>query len=382
MGKKAMAGASDVGLSVEPAPKIGIGPEGRPGALIQFFALAVFSAVVFVYGVSPASAVLIILPGSLIMLISLGLLVLVGDSFPWAPPGGNWTPAKSRFAAGLKMTVIWAVFTAIFLVIMEYVVPQWPMSPLFLWWGAIGFATTLLYGINWNSWPFKGRMHPWATMAAALIIVLVVACLVWSLLTNLAGTPLAASPMDHKGPLNVNWLTGFLVWFIAWFFVFSPVFTTQGWPFRKWGHPGAAIGQTVLAFILGLICWNGSLAMGMSPTFSFGAVASSLIFWSLVYGWHFQFWGITKLTGGARAVAAFVVQAVIIAIWIVIMKAVLGPAADRIAALKLPADVNILIIYFNLCILGPALISHNAFWLRWPLTMPNPPGTPPPDQSV
>lgn len=57
-------------------------------------------------------------------------------------------------------------------------------------------------------------------------------------------------------------------------------------------------------------------------------------------------------------------------------------SADRIAALKLPADVNILIIYFNLCIFGPALIAHNAFWLRWPLTMPNPPGTPPPNQPA
>jgi hypothetical protein len=52
------------------------------------------------------------------------------------------------------------------------------------------------------------------------------------------------------------------------------------------------------------------------------------------------------------------------------------------AAAKLPADVNILIIYVNLCILAPALIAHNAFWLRWPLTLPNPPGTPPPDQAA
>jgi hypothetical protein len=48
----------------------------------------------------------------------------------------------------------------------------------------------------------------------------------------------------------------------------------------------------------------------------------------------------------------------------------------------LPADVNILIIYLNLCIVGPALILHNAFWLRWPLTIPTPPGTPPPDQTA
>jgi hypothetical protein len=64
------------------------------------------------------------------------------------------------------------------------------------------------------------------------------------------------------------------------------------------------------------------------------------------------------------------------------MRPILGPAAETIAAAKLPADVNILIIYVNLCILAPALIAHNAFWLRWPLTLPNPPGTPPPDQAV
>jgi hypothetical protein len=188
--------------------------------------------------------------------------------------------------------------------------------------------------------------------------------------------------MDHKGPFNVNWLTGYVVWVIAWFFVFCPVFVTQGWPFTKWGHPGTAIGQTILALILAYICWSGGLAMGVSPTFSFGAIASSIIFWSLVYSWHFQFWGITKLTGFARALAAFIIVIVLVAIWIAICTVILGPYAADIAAAKLPADVNILIIYLNLCIVGPALIAHNAFWLRWPLTLPNPPGTPPPDQSV
>jgi hypothetical protein len=73
---------------------------------------------------------------------------------------------------------------------------------------------------------------------------------------------------------------------------------------------------------------------------------------------------------------------VLTAIWIGICNVILGPAANTIAALKLPADINILIIYLNLCIVGPALIAHNAFWLRWPLTLPNPPGTPPPDVSA
>jgi hypothetical protein len=364
-----------------PTGKIGIGPEGRPAALIQFVVFAILSALIFVYWVPPASIPLTILPATLIMLITLGLLVLAGDCFPWAPPGGNWNPSKSRFTAGLGMTVLWAIFTALWIVIMEYVYPRWPMSPLFLWWGALGFGTTLLYCINWGSWPFKGKMHPWLTMLFSLIVVVVVASVVWAF-TNLANSPLAGSPFDHKGPLNADWLTGLVVWIIAWFFVFSPVFCTQGWPFAKWGHPGAAIGQTILAVILAYIFWAGGLAIGVSPSFSFGAVGSSVILWCLAYSWHFQFWGITKLTGGSRAIAAFVIIAVIVVIWVFITRAILGAAAATMAQLKLPADINILTIYFNLCILGPALIAHNAYWLRWPLTLPTPPGTPPPNESV
>jgi hypothetical protein len=366
----------------EKEAKIGIGPEGRLGGLIQFIVITILGTLCFVYAVPPASLVLKILPAALIMLIALGHLVLIGDNFPWAPPAGNWTPAMSRFTVGIKMTLIWAVFTALMLLIMRYLFPKWPMGPLYLWFGAIGFWCTLLYGKNWNTWPFKGRLHPWGTMAAGFVVVMAVTILVWNLLTNLEGTPFANTPMDHKGPLNVNWLTGYLVWAIAWFFVFCPVFTTQGWPFTKWGHPGGAIGQTILAHILAYLCWSGSLAIGVGPTFSFGAVASSIIFWALVYSWHFQFWGITKFTGATRALVAFIVVVILSAVWIAICNVLLGPAADSITALKLPADINILIIYLNLCVLATALIAHNAFWLRWPLTLPTPPGTPPPDQSV
>ena len=219
-------------------------------------------------------------------------------------------------------------------------------------------------------------------MAISFIIVMVVSILIWNLLTNLNGTPLENTPINHRGPLQAEWLTGYLVWAIAWFFVFSPVFTTQGWPFGKWGHPGAAIGQTILAHILGYIFWSGTLALGIGPTFSFAALGSSLIFWSLVHSWHFQFWGVTKFTHFNRAIMAFIFQCVFIAIWVIILRWLLCSAANAIAAAKLPADVNILIIYLNLCIVAPALIAHNAFWLRWPLTLPNPPGTPPPDQSA
>ncbi|MBN2402609.1 MAG: hypothetical protein JXN64_09425 [Spirochaetes bacterium] len=323
-----------------------------------------------------------LLPATLIMLIMLGQIALLGDNWPWAPPAGNWTPTKSRLIPGIGLTVIWAVLTAVMLLFMIYVYPKWEIGPLYLWFGAIGFWCTLLYAINWNGWPFKGRLHPWGVAAVGFVIIMIITLLIWNFLTNLDGTPFADTPMNHKGPLNAEWLTGLIVWSIAWFFVFSPVFDTQGSPFTKWGHPGAAIGQTILAHILAYICWNGSLALGMSPTFSFGAIASSIIFWSLVYSWHFQFWGITKYTHGKRAIMAVIIVFIIVAVWIAICNVILKPVADSIAALKLPADINILIIYLNLCIVGPALIAHNAFWLRWPLTMPTPPGTPPPDQSV
>jgi len=366
----------------KPPEKIGMGPLGRGGGLIQFIIFAVVGIVIFVYWISPELIVLKIIPATLIMLIVLGHLVLLGDNWPWAPPAGNWTPAKSRFTAGLGMTILWAIFTIVILLFMKFIYPRWPIGPLYLWFGVIGFWATLLYGVVWGGWPFKGKLHPWGTMAISFIIVMVVSILIWNLLTNLEGTPLAETPINHKGPLNVNWLTGYLVWSIAWFFVFSPVFTTQGWPFGKWGHPGAAIGQTILAHLLGYIFWKVSLGFGLSPTFSFAAVGSSLIFWSLVYCWHLQFWGVTKFTFFKRAISAFIVQCIIIVLWIIIVRLILGPAGEAVAAAKLPADVNILIIYLNLCIVGPALIAHNAFWLRWPLTLPNPPGTPPPDQAA
>ncbi len=85
----------------KPPEKIGIGPAGRGGGLIQFIVFAIVGILIFVYCISPASIVLKIIPATLIMLIALGHLVLLGDNWPWAPPAGNWTPAKSRFVQEL-----------------------------------------------------------------------------------------------------------------------------------------------------------------------------------------------------------------------------------------------------------------------------------------
>ena len=363
----------------EPGGKIGIGPQGRMGGLIQFAVFVILGLFACVYAIPPDFIVFKIIPACLVMLITLVHLAVLGDNWPLAPPGGKWTPDQSRLIPGIGMTVIWLVLIMAIVYFMINIYPKWPLSPLFIWFGTIVFTVTLLYGINWNCWPFKGKMHPWATMVLGFGVILLVSLLVWKF-TNLGGTPFENSPFDPQGPVNVNWLSGLLMWFIVWFTFLNPVLTTQGTPFGKLGHPGAAIAQTIVSLILGCITWTGTLSLGMSPTFSAFALAASLIFASYVHSWHLQFWGVTKFTGAKRAVTAFILQVVLAGLWLIFTRIVLGPIAEQAAVMKLPADINIFTLYYSLCVLLAGLIAHNVFWLRWPLTLPMPPGTPPPDQ--
>jgi hypothetical protein len=152
----------------KPPEKIGIGPLGRGGAVIQFIVFTILGIVIFVYCIPPDVIVLKIIPAALIMLIVLGHLILLGDNWPLAPPAGNWTPAKSRLVAGIGMTIIWAIFTFAVLLFMRFIYPKWVVGPLYLWFGVIGFWATLLYGVNWGGWPFKGKLHPWERWPSVL----------------------------------------------------------------------------------------------------------------------------------------------------------------------------------------------------------------------
>lgn len=364
------------------APKIGVGPTGSGAALIQFIALTIFGLAAFTYLPSISLVATGFLPGSLVMLVWLGILAVAGGNWPLAPPAGRWKPGVNRGLTGLGMTVIWWIITAVNVAFMHYVYPKWPIFPFFLWFGVLAFWTTLLWCINWGCWPFAGRVKPWAMIPIAAIVIYLVASIMWLGLVNLRGTPLAGTPFDPGGLFPIDWLVGFLVWHIAWFFVFSPIFVTQGWPFRKLKQPGMAVAQTIVSFVLAYICWEGSLRIGISPTLSFGAVASSIVFWSLTFSWMFSFNAAAKYKQPKRGVLSFIAVIVITAVWVSILTLILSPLSATAAAAKLAFfDVNLAIIYFNLCVLAPALIAHNAFWLRAPLTLPAPPGTPPPDQG-
>jgi hypothetical protein len=113
--------------------------------------------------------------------------------------------------------------------------------------------------------------------------------------------------------------------------------------------------------------------------FSFAGLCAPLIFGSYVHSWYLQFLGVSKFTGIKRAIVAFLVVRVWVVVWIVFLNLALGPLAAEVAAPKLPADINIPMIFLNLCIVLPLLIAHNAFRPRWPVTLSMPPGTPLPD---
>ena len=180
-----------------------------------------------------------------------------------------------------------------------------------------------------------------------------------------------------RGLVDPNYLVGFLVWHIAWFFVFSPVFITQGSPLRGIKPPSMGFAQLVLSFILAWISWD-VITIRLSattPLFSFGVVASGIVMWALAYSWMFSFSEVAKYEQlKKRGVLAFIVVAVIVAVWTAVMWYPLMYARPEFS-------FELLIVYFNLCGHSRAH-SHKAFWLRAPSTLPAPLGTPPLDQGV
>jgi hypothetical protein len=141
------------------------------------------------------------------------------------------------------------------------------------------------------------------------------------------------------------------------------------------------IAQTILAHVLGYVCWTSALAAGLSPTFASCAMAGSLVFAAYVHSWMFNLWGATKFTGATRAFVALALQIVLAGVWILVARFILGPYAATVAGMNLPTDINVLTLLFTLDICLPVLIAHNSFWLRAPLTLPMPPGVPPSDQA-
>ncbi|PCN50049.1 hypothetical protein B6U99_06570 [Candidatus Geothermarchaeota archaeon ex4572_27] len=300
------------------------------------------------------------LPASLFMLIWLGILVFIAGGWPLAPPLGSWRPGVSRAVPGVGMTAIWWALT-VATVLVAQLFMAWPE---FLPYGVVGFWLTLLWGVNLASWPLAGKVRPSIALVVGAIVIYGATSAIYYGLVK----PSIVPP---------DYMVGLLLWHVAWLLVFSPAFITQGSPFRRLKQPGLGVAELVLSFILAYVSWDVfTLRMGLAtPQFSFGVAASGVIMWSLAYSWAFSFAGVAKYRQPKRGVLAFMVMVAIVAAWTAIMWAPLQWPEP-----KLP--IELAATYFNLCVVMPALVAHNAFWLRAPLAPPTPLGAPPPDQGV
>jgi len=271
------------------------------------------------------------------------------------------------------MTVLW-VIVALLLTLLE--VRGWPGMPLFptgIWFGIGVFMVTLWYTFN-GIGPFLYD-KPWKNFAFAFLLILFLAGLIWSFCVNLGGTPFESDSFNPQGKFQAEWWFGFCVWIIVWVQVFGSPMCFQGWPFYKFGSPLYQIVLTIVVVTLGYACWEGSLSIGLSPTFSFGAIGASMIGWSLFHSVVFEFYPFAKFKQPKRGVFNFLLEEIVLtAIWILLLRAILSPMVPKLEATGLAGfDINTLSAFYTLHVTAIAVLVHHFFFMRAPFSIPGPP---------
>lgn len=315
----------------------------------------------------------VILPASFYVLYSLVVFCpLISGGWPFAPPLGNWKPGQGIWKPGLGTTALILCAAVAGPLFTTYIYPRFPLFPVGFWWGIILFTVTLWYAFVWNGWPLNQKASPAVRCIGGGLIILTVTAALWQLV-NLSGTPFAGAAYDPKGPFQAEWFFGFLVWTIVWIQAFSNVLTFQQWPFYKFGQPWGEIANTVLSILLGWVCWVGSLQY-MSPTFSFAAVAGSIIGMQNFHGAIFGYYPFLKFKQPVRGICNFFTEIVLAGIWIGLMRMLMPPIVAKVQAAGLPFDINVVSVLYTLHFIALLTLIHNFYFLRAPL----PPSGPPP----
>jgi hypothetical protein len=200
----------------------------------------------------------------------------------------------------------------------------------------------------------------------------VITAALWQLV-NLGGTPFAGAAFDPRGPFQADWFFGFLVWVIVWIQAFSNVLTFQQWPFYKLGQPWGELANTLVAVFLGWVCWEVSLQF-MSPTFSFAAVAGSIIGMQNFHGAIFGYYPFLKHKQPKRGICNFFTEIALAFIWIALLRVLMAPIVSKVQAAGLPFDINVVSVLYTLHFIALLTLIHNFYFLRAPL----PPSGPPP----
>lgn len=309
------------------------------------------------------------LPFSFLLLMGLVTFGICGLGWPFAAPMGILWKPDNRVLPGILMCASWILVAFLLSWFVGNVYPKMPMTP---WFGVIVFGVTLWYTFDGvGPQPFK---KAWVNWLFATILIMVLSIIIWRICVNLVGTPAEKAPFNPQGIFPADWWFGFCVWVIVWIQVWGFPMCFQGWPFYKIGKPWFQIVLAVVCVVLGYIFWQGGLALGISPTFWFGAVGASMIGWSLMHSVAFEFYPNAKYIQPKRGALNFILEEVVITfVWIIILRIILQPMLVKVKAAGLPFDINMLSAFFTLHVVAVALLIHHLFFMRTPLPIPGPP---------
>ena len=337
-------------------------------ALLRFVIIMAISWI-FMYVVPIKWFVMGYLPFSFFLLMGSVTFGVLGLGWPFGVPGGTWKPGTSKVLTGIGMMIVWILMAFILYFFVGYVYPKMPMTP---WFGIIIFMVTLWYAFDGvGPHPFKA---PWANWLFGTVLIMVLSLIIWPIFVSLKGTPAEGAPFDPKGIFPGDYWFGLCVWIIVWVQVWGFPMCFQGWPFYKLPK---GLYQLVLAAVcvfLGYVFWQGGLSLGIPPTFWFGAIGASMIGWSLMHSVAFEMYPCTGCIQPKRGWQCFLLEEIALtAVWIAILRVILQPFVAKAQAAGLPLDINMWTAFYTLHVTALALLVHQFFFLRAPLSIPGPP---------
>ena len=179
-----------------------------PKALLRWVILVVI-AWLFMFLVPGQWFVNWYLPMSFFLLMGTVTFGVIGLGWPLAVPGGSWKPGRNRWLTGIGMTLIWIAVALIFTALETWVWPKMPLTGaptaegvpgLFGVWFGIGvFTSTLWYAFDGIECRPFGPAKSWANWLLATVSILIMAAMMWFLLTNLDITSGAEEAFNQGG---------------------------------------------------------------------------------------------------------------------------------------------------------------------------------------
>lgn len=347
----------------------------RAQALLRF-ALCMAVAWIFMYVAPVKWFVMSYLPFSFFLLMGTVTFGVLGLGWPFAVPGGMWKPGTSRIQTGVLMTIVWVAAAFALNWFVGHVYPKMPMTP---WFGIIVFMVTLWYTFDGvGPHPFKA---PWINWLFGSVLIMALSFAIWRIFVNLQGTPAQGAPFDPKGIFPGDYWFGLCVWIIVWIQVWGFPMCFQGWPFYKLPKGLYQVTLAAVCILLGYGSWQGGLSLGVPPTFWFGAVAASMIGWSLMHSVAFEMFPFAFNVQPKRGWQNFILEEIVLTgVWIGVTRIILQPMLTKVQAAGLPIDINLLTAFYTLHATAIVLLVHQFFFMRVPLTIPGPPLAP--DQAA